>query len=157
MAVTPPASASSNCGSCGQIECSAHTSAVFGLVISLPSAVAWMPAPVDAEMRMRVDDAGRDPLALRIDLDGIRRRVHIRADGRNLAVLKQDRPVLDRRSGRRQDRGVADDVGAPATARRCVPGWHDASRRRHTLNSTPRADFFVASATASMYFWSCAR
>ena len=43
MVVTPPASARSNCGSCGQIECSADTSAVFGLVISLPSCCDSMP------------------------------------------------------------------------------------------------------------------
>ena len=38
--VTPPASARSKPGSSGQTECSAHTSAVFGAVASLPSAVA---------------------------------------------------------------------------------------------------------------------
>src|SRR3954468_16874273 len=37
IVVTPPASASSNCGSCGQMACSDETSAGFGLVISLPS------------------------------------------------------------------------------------------------------------------------
>src|SRR5205085_12557523 len=37
IVVTPPASERSNCGSCGQSECSAETSAVLGLVISLPS------------------------------------------------------------------------------------------------------------------------
>src|SRR5690606_14132948 len=42
IVVTPPASASVNCGSCGQTESSARTSAVFGLVISLPSDVDWM-------------------------------------------------------------------------------------------------------------------
>src|SRR5688572_4330819 len=36
-AVMPPASASAKFGSCGQIECSAQTCAVFGLVASLPS------------------------------------------------------------------------------------------------------------------------
>ena len=35
--VTPPANAFSNCGSPGQTECSAHTSAVTGEVISFPS------------------------------------------------------------------------------------------------------------------------
>ena len=37
MVVTPPARLRGNCGSCGHTECSAHTSAVFGFVISLPS------------------------------------------------------------------------------------------------------------------------
>src|SRR3954447_7794229 len=37
MVVTPPASDRSNWGCCGQMECSADTSAVFGLVTSLPS------------------------------------------------------------------------------------------------------------------------
>ena len=37
--VTPPASASPNCGSCGHTECSTHTFAVFGPDISLPSLV----------------------------------------------------------------------------------------------------------------------
>ena len=43
IVVTPPASASSNCGSCGQMACSDETSAVFGLVISLPSCSDSMP------------------------------------------------------------------------------------------------------------------
>ena len=41
--VTPPAIASGICGSCGQIECSAQTSPVFGLVASLPSLSAKVP------------------------------------------------------------------------------------------------------------------
>src|SRR5215475_8923610 len=35
--VTPPARLRGNCGSCGHTECSAQTSAVFGLVASFPS------------------------------------------------------------------------------------------------------------------------
>ncbi len=38
--VTPPASARVKPGSCGQTECSAQTSAVFGRVASLPSLFA---------------------------------------------------------------------------------------------------------------------
>src|SRR5690606_32056375 len=41
--VTPPASAAPKPGSCGQTECSAHTCAVTGLVISLPSLCARTP------------------------------------------------------------------------------------------------------------------
>ncbi len=37
IVVTPPAIASGICGSCGQKECSAHTSAVTGPVSSFPS------------------------------------------------------------------------------------------------------------------------
>ena len=43
IVVTPPARARSNCGSCGQIACSAETSAVFGFVSSLPSCSDSMP------------------------------------------------------------------------------------------------------------------
>ena len=46
MAVTPPAIAHPNPGSCGQIECSAQTAAVVGLVISFPS--CWELTPGDA-------------------------------------------------------------------------------------------------------------
>jgi hypothetical protein len=41
--VTPPARSRGNCGSWGQIECSAQTFAVTGLVISLPSLSAAPP------------------------------------------------------------------------------------------------------------------
>ena len=41
--VTPPARSRGNCGSCGHTECSAHTSAVFGFVVSLPSSAAATP------------------------------------------------------------------------------------------------------------------
>ena len=41
--VTPPASAASKPGSCGQIECSAQTLGVTGEVASLPSLCAFMP------------------------------------------------------------------------------------------------------------------
>src|SRR6266550_689901 len=40
--VIPPAIASGICGSCGQKECSAQTSAVTGFVASLPSDSAWV-------------------------------------------------------------------------------------------------------------------
>src|SRR5882724_6246484 len=43
MVVMPPAIASGTCGSCGQNECSAHTSAVTGFVASLPSDSASVP------------------------------------------------------------------------------------------------------------------
>src|SRR5690348_18005015 len=43
MVVTPPAIASGICGSCGQNECSAQTSAVLGRVASLPSLSANVP------------------------------------------------------------------------------------------------------------------
>ena len=43
MVVMPPAIASGICGSCGQNECSAHTSAVTGFVASLPSDSASVP------------------------------------------------------------------------------------------------------------------
>src|SRR2546426_12325570 len=43
IVVTPPAMASGICGSCGQNECSAHTSAVTGFVASLPSDSASVP------------------------------------------------------------------------------------------------------------------
>ncbi len=43
MAVTPAANASPNAGSCGQMECSAHTSAVLGAVASFPSESDGMP------------------------------------------------------------------------------------------------------------------
>ena len=39
----PPASAVRKPGSCGQMECSAHTLGVTGLVASLPSLCALMP------------------------------------------------------------------------------------------------------------------
>src|ERR1041385_8962599 len=41
--VPPPATASGICGSWGQIECSAHTCEVTGLVASLPSDSAGVP------------------------------------------------------------------------------------------------------------------
>src|SRR6266550_1225429 len=43
IVVIPPAMASGICGSCGQNECSAHTSAVTGFVASLPSDSASVP------------------------------------------------------------------------------------------------------------------
>ena len=43
ITVTPPAMASGICGSCGQKLCSAHTSAVTGLVASLPSLTPEVP------------------------------------------------------------------------------------------------------------------
>src|SRR5437870_13849605 len=43
MVVIPPAIASGICGSCGQNECTAHTSAVTGFVASLPSDSASVP------------------------------------------------------------------------------------------------------------------
>src|SRR2546430_472632 len=43
MVVIPPAIASGICGSCGQNECSAQTSAVTGVVASLPSDSASVP------------------------------------------------------------------------------------------------------------------
>ncbi len=43
ITVTPPAMASGIWGSWGQIECSAQTSAVTGLVASFPSLSAWVP------------------------------------------------------------------------------------------------------------------
>src|SRR5205085_11797664 len=43
IVVTPPAMASGICGSCGQNECSAQTSAVTGCVASLPSDSANVP------------------------------------------------------------------------------------------------------------------
>src|SRR5262245_42570241 len=43
IVVTPPAIASGICGSCGQNECSAQTSAVTGFVASLPSDSASVP------------------------------------------------------------------------------------------------------------------
>ncbi len=43
MVVIPPAIASGICGSWGQNECSAHTSAVTGFVASLPSDSASVP------------------------------------------------------------------------------------------------------------------
>ena len=43
IVVTPPARLRGNCGSCGHTECSAHTSAVFGFVVSLPSSAAGVP------------------------------------------------------------------------------------------------------------------
>src|SRR5215213_9127031 len=43
MLVTPPSSARVKPGSCGHTECSAHTSAVLGLVASLPSLCACTP------------------------------------------------------------------------------------------------------------------
>ena len=67
IVVTPPASAR-EAGSCGHTECSAHTSAVSGSVISLPSSSRRGRAGVDAQVRVRVDEAGRDPAALRVDL-----------------------------------------------------------------------------------------
>ena len=68
IAVMPPASASSNWGSCGQIEWSAHTSAVIGighLIAILQRLDSWR--RVHAKMRVRVDDARRHPLAGGID------------------------------------------------------------------------------------------
>ena len=50
---------------------------------------------VDAEMRVRVDDARRHPLAARVDHERVGRRVHRLADRRDLAVLQQDRSALD--------------------------------------------------------------
>ena len=43
IVVIPPAMARGICGSCGQNECSAQTSAVTGLVASLPSDSASVP------------------------------------------------------------------------------------------------------------------
>src|SRR3989442_4492667 len=43
MVVMPPAIANGICGSCGQNECSAHTSAVTGFVAWLPSDSASVP------------------------------------------------------------------------------------------------------------------
>src|SRR5213080_3269989 len=43
IVVTPPAIASGICGTCGQNECSAQTSAVTGRVASLPSDSANVP------------------------------------------------------------------------------------------------------------------
>ena len=110
IVVTPPASASSNCGSCGQIECSAQTSAVSGLVISLPSCSDSMPAP---EYTPRCECVSMMPgvthLPLGVDHDRVSRRVDVLPDSRDLAVLQQDRSAFDRRTRRGQDRRVPDD------------------------------------------------
>ena len=64
IAVTPPASARSIAGSCGQNDSSARTSAVNGPEISLPSACAETTRHrVHAEVRVRIDQARRDPAA----------------------------------------------------------------------------------------------
>ena len=56
---------------------------------------------VDAEVRVRVDDAGRHPLAARVDDDRVGGRVDGLADRGDLAVLQQDRSALDRADRRR--------------------------------------------------------
>jgi hypothetical protein len=58
ITVTPPAIASGICGSCGQNECSAQTSAVTACEISLPYCFGdGGRGGVDAKMAVIVDDA----------------------------------------------------------------------------------------------------
>ena len=61
---------------------------------------------VDAEVRMRVDDARRHPLAARVDDEGVGGRVHRRPDRDDLAVLQQHGAAFDRGPGGREDRRV---------------------------------------------------
>ena len=63
---------------------------------------------VDAEMRMGVDDSGRDPFTGGIDDHGVRRSIHALADRGNLAVLEQDRSTFDQRTCRGEDGRVPD-------------------------------------------------
>ena len=92
MVVTPPATARSRAGSCGQNECSARRPAPMGSVISFPSVVARrLGHRVDAHVRVRIDDPGRDELPVRVDHDGplLGGRPVALADGGDGAVLHQ--------------------------------------------------------------------
>ena len=119
MTVTPPAIASGICGSCGQTECSAQTSAVIGSVASLPS--LWPRRAgrrVDAEVAVGVDDPGRHELA---------GAVHDRGAGRRAAASAPTATILPSwkstdaprmlRAGAGEDGGVPDqDSGGRAAA-----------------------------------------
>jgi hypothetical protein len=59
-------------------------------------------------MRVRVDDAGRHPLAVPIDHERIGRRIHVLPDDRDFPVLQQDGAPLDCRADGGQDGGVPD-------------------------------------------------
>ena len=121
--VMPPASSRGNCGSCGQTECSAHTCAVTGLVASFPSLCACTPGRgVHAQVRVRVDQPGRDELAGPIDDDRVGRCVHGCADRGDLSVAQQDRTVLDSRPRGGEDGRIADDRRARRERRRTCSG-----------------------------------
>ena len=68
-------------------------------------------APLDGDMRMRVDDPGHGDQPRRLDDGQPGPSLDVWSDGRDLAVLDQDRPAVDGPLGHRQDRGILDQHG----------------------------------------------
>ena len=58
---------------------------------------------INAEVRVDVDDAGRDVFAGSVDYDSVARRIDRLSDGGDLSVLEQDRAIPDHRAGGGED------------------------------------------------------
>ena len=89
---------------------------------------ALVHAALDRRVRVRVDDAGRHELAGRVHHRQPGRQLHVGADGGDLAVLDQDRALLDpAQRPRGQERRAHDRERRVA---RAAPAAAGAARRR---------------------------
>ena len=95
---------------------------------------------VDAEVRVHVDEAGRDALAGAVHDRCVGWRIHRRSDRRDASVFHQHRAVRDGRPGGRHDRDVADHEGGrrgdPVRGREGIgirPGFRALAGRRLRL------------------------
>src|SRR6202000_2492476 len=85
--VIPPARAVRKPGSCGQTECSAQTFGVAGGGGPLASGVApHAGARIAAQVRMHINQAGSNPVALAVDDAGSCRRLQVLSDRLDLAI-----------------------------------------------------------------------
>ena len=62
---------------------------------------------IHADVRVHVDDSGRDIFSSPIDHQRIRGSNNVRSDRRNLSIAQQYRSLLNRWTGRSHDRRIA--------------------------------------------------
>ena len=84
-----------------------------------------------------IDHAGIDRQSRRVNHPGVGRRLHVSADGSDLAISNHHRAALDDRPGDSDDAGVANDGGVAAGLRcRLRPeGQRAGDEKGHKKNS----------------------
>src|SRR5262249_3649679 len=96
---------------------------------------AFIHAAVNGDMRVAIDDAGNDKLALGIDHRGVFGSFDVGADFGDLAVLDEDRAALDGALGDGQDGSVLNDDDRAGVGRR-GPGCAESTQQGQNADSS---------------------